>query len=419
MTMIMKKKNVLISGGIANIFEWYDYALFGHLASVISTKFFPHLDKSSALLETFFLFAVGYLMRPIGGVVFGSIGDKIGRKYALSASIICMSFPTMIMGIIPTYESIGIWSTIIMGIARMIQGFSMGGALTGSVSFIIEHTEKSKRGLMGSIPMFGICVGILFGSIVCNSIKAILSEEAFLDYGWRIPFIFGIFIMYVGFYIKKYTEETPVFEDIKKNHEIEKSPILEVLKNHKMQILISVLINSTGSVIFYLQAIYITSYLVEQKQFDQIYASYIINSCYVVMAVVTLLSGYLSDVIGRKKIFILLLLTILLTNFYVLDLIQENNNILTIFLGLNFFGILAAFYIGPEPAMQAEFYDSKIMNTALAISYNLATAIFGGTTPYILSLLMMKYNDIRSFSYYISFCCVLSLIGILLYRNNE
>ena len=415
----MKNKNVLISGGIANIFEWYDYALFGHLASVISTKFFPHLDKSSALIETFFLFAVGYLMRPIGGVVFGSIGDKIGRKYALSASIICMSFPTMIMGIIPTYESIGIWSTIIMGIARMVQGFSMGGALTGSVSFIIEHTEKSKRGLMGSIPMFGVCVGILFGSIVCNSIKAILSEEDFLDYGWRIPFIFGIFIMYVGFYIKKYTEETPVFEDIKKNHEIEKSPILEVLKNHKMQILISVLINSTGSVIFYLQAIYITSYLVEQKQFDQIYASYIINSCYVVMAVVTLLSGYLSDVIGRKKIFILLLLTILLTNFYVLDSIQENNNILTIFLGLNFFGILAAFYIGPEPAMQAEFYDSKIRNTALAISYNLATAIFGGTTPYILSLLMMKYNDIRSFSYYISFCCVLSLIGVTLYRKAK
>ena len=192
----MSKRKIIFSSGLANIFEWYDYALFGHFALILGAKFFPENDPNTSLLYAFLAFALGYLMRPLGGVFFGILGDRFGRKTALSASIMCMAVPTMTIGLLPTYDSIGITATILMIVARMLQGLSMGGALTGSISFVIEHAPKEHRGLAGSISMSSICIGILLGSIVAHSIKSLLPEESFNDWGWRVPFLIGIFIIF-------------------------------------------------------------------------------------------------------------------------------------------------------------------------------------------------------------------------------
>jgi len=414
----MNKQKLVFSSGIANTFEWYDYALFGLLAPIFSNKFFPENDPQVALLNGFLLFAVGYLMRPIGGIFFGIIGDKFGRKAALSASIICMAFPTTLISILPTYDSIGIWATILMVIVRMLQGISMGGALTGSVSFLIEHTDKKHRGIAGSIPMASIALGILLASLTLTIIRSFMSEEDFVSWGWRLPFVLGIFVMFAGFYIKKYTQETPLFNEIKARDQILKSPLKKAIKSYWLDIIISILINATGSVIFYMQAIYIMNYLTIERGVDGKDISYMVNISYIVMIFVTIFAGWLSDIVGRKKIFAINLIAIALSSFFLMD-IFAHGDLNSIWFAQIIFAIFAAMYIGPEPALQAEFFPTNVRNTALSLAYNTGTSLFGGTTPFVLHLLYYKTGNVLAASYYVIGCTLVSLTALIFYKDRS
>ena len=414
----MNKRKLILTSGVANTFEWYDYALFGHFAPILGQKFFPESDPSTAILQAFLVFAIGYLMRPLGGVFFGIIGDRFGRKTALSTAIMCMAVPTAAIGFLPTYETWGIASTALMIIVRMMQGLSMGGALTGSVSFVIEHSKKENRGLFGSISMASICVGILLGSIVSFAVKSAFTPEQFDAWAWRLPFIFGIAIYFAGIYIKKYTAETPLFEEAKARGEIVKSPLKTVFKHYWRDILISIFINMTGSIIFYLEAIYLISYLKINRGFPEEDVSNLINFCYVVMIFVTLFAGWLSDRIGRRKIFVINLIFIIIASPVLLK-IMETGEFMPVAVAQLFIAIIAAIYIGPEPALQAEFYPTAIRNTALSVSYNTATSIFGGTTPYIIESLIQNTGTITSSVYYIIVAAVLGLIALYFYEDRS
>lgn len=414
----MNKKKLIFSSGIAGVFEWYDFALFAHFALILTKKFFPGDDIAVSLLNTFAVFAMGYIMRPVGGIVFGIIGDKFGRRAALSMSVMCMALPTTLIGLLPTYDSIGFMATVLMVIARMLQGLSMGGALTGSMSFIIEHTEPKHRGFVGSITMCSLCIGVLLGSLVSSITQWMLSYEDFENWGWRIPFLLGILVMFAGLYIKRYTQETPVFTAIKGNDSLVKSPLKLVFKDYWFDMIISILINSTGSVLFYIQAVYMMNYLHMAKNIPHSTINYMINISYIVMAVVTLLSGYLSDVFGRRKIYVILTIIITFSIFMIMDMFEQGS-IRDIWIAQIILSILAALYIGAEPALQAEFYPTKIRNTALSLSYNIATSIFGGTTPYILQLLLNKTGVVTSAAYYIAGCAILSLGALYFYKNRS
>ena len=414
----VKNIKLLLAGSVANMFEWYDYALFGHLAGVMGTKFFPDsAGDTISLLEVFFVFAVGYIMRPLGGVVFGIIGDKLGRKMALSSSVICMSFPTIMMGLLPTYSAIGAASTIVMILARMLQGLSMGGALVGSITFNIEHTTKKHHGFVGSLSMAGICAGILLGSIVVASIKSVLSAEQFLSWGWRVPFLLGFFIFWMGLYIKRHVAETPVFECARDTGVLEASPLVYTLRHHSIDMLMSIFINSTGSVIFYMGAVFTLSFLKIRGLYDA-GSSWLLSGCYIMMTLITLASGWLSDVIGRRRFFyITISLTMLATPIIVNTL--QNGPLASIIVVQIILSFLAAMYIGPEPALQSEFYPANVRSTALSLSYNLATSIFGGTTPYAMMLILHKTGNLSYCIWYIEFCAVLSLIGLICYKDRS
>ena len=414
----MKKSKLIFIGGVANAFEWYDYALFGHFVAIISSKFFPACDAKAGLLQAFSVFAVGYLVRPLGGVFFGIIGDKFGRKTALSAAITCMAIPTVIMGLLPTYESIGIWSTIAMVMVRILQGLSMGGALTGSISFLIEHTNKRDRGLVSSISMSSICVGMLLGSLASFFTRIIFEEEFFLTYGWRLPFIIGIGVFFVGQYIKNYAQETPLFEESKYRGELEKNPFKKAITKHWPQMLTSIFINATGSIIFYMEAIYIASYLKITRGFSAHHVDYLINGCYILMIFATIFAGWLSDRMERRKIFIVNIMIIILCMPYLMD-IFETGGLWSVALAQITIALISAFYIGPEPALQAELYNTSTRSTALSISYNTATSLFGGTAPYIIEILLQRTGSISSAMYYISFTAALSLIALCLYKDNS
>ena len=414
----MNKAKLVFSSGIAGVFEWYDYALFSHFAIIFSKEFFPSDDPNVSLLNVFAVFAVGYLMRPLGGIVFGVIGDKFGRKVALSTSVMCMALPTAMIGLLPTYQSIGIAAPVLMIIARMLQGLSMGGALTGSMSFIIEHTKPQHRGFVGSIPMASICVGILLGSIVASITEWFLSAEQFESWGWRIPFLLGIFVMYAGLYIKRHTQETPMFTAAKAYSGLVQSPLKIVFKKYWFDMIISILINSTGSVLFYLQATYLMNYLHVAKHVPQSTIHYMTSISLVIMAIVAIFSGWLSDKLGRRKIYVMLNLLIISSIFTLMDIFQ-NGSIDGIWFAQIIVSIFAAMYIGAEPALQAEFYPTNIRNTALSLSYNTAVSVFGGTTPYIFHLLFQKTGVITSTGYYIVICSVFSLLALFFYRNRS
>ncbi len=413
----MNRGKLIFTSGIANVFEWYDYALFGHFAHIIGVKFFPEQDQNTNILQAFLVFALGYLMRPIGGLIFGILGDKFGRRYSLSLSMFCMAAPTAAIGFLPTYESWGISATILMVLTRMLQGLSMGGALTGSISFAIEHSKKNDRGFIGSIAMSGICIGILLGSFVAYIVQSILTEQEFLSFGWRIPFLLGVFIFFVGYYIKKHTKETPNFKNIEKKGNLLDKPLKIALQNYWREILASIMINSTGSVLFYLQAIYLTTYLKLVRGFKADDISIIITFSYMLMAILTIFAGKLSDKIGRKKIFYINLLAIIILTPFMLSIIHEGS-FLSVMIATIIIAILAAFYIGPEPALQAELYPDNIRNTALSLSYNISTSLFGGTAPYIIEYLVQNTGSIVSTIYYLialSFC---SFLGLLYYKRQ-
>ncbi len=414
----MNKKKLIFTSGIANAFEWYDYTLFAHLAPILSAKYFPDDDPNVSLLKGLLLFAVGYLMRPIGGIFFGIIGDKFGRRTALSLSVMCMAFPTAAIGLLPTYESIGVMATVFMVLIRMVQGLSMGGVLTGSISFVIEHTPKKHRGIAGSISMAGLCAGVLLGSLVSSGVRLGLSEESFLSWGWRVPFLLGVFIIFAGVYIRKHTQETPLFQEMQLQDAILTSPLKQVLKLYWFDIIISILINSTGSVIFYLQAIYMMNYLKLDRGMGDSSISYMVNISYIIMIFVTVFSGWLSDVIGRRKIYIITLIIIMGSSFTLLDVFENGSNA-GMWAAQIILAILAAVYIGAEPALQAEFFPTNVRNTALSVAYNTATSIFGGTTPYLVHLLVIKTGTITSAAYYLSACALMSLIALYFYKDRS
>ena len=413
----MNKRKLILTSGIANSFEWYDYALFAHFAPIIGQKFFPETDPSTALLHAFLVFAVGYLMRPIGGIFFGVIGDRFGRRAALSAAVICMAFPTAAIGFLPTYESIGITSTSLMIVVRMLQGLSMGGALTGSISFVIEHTPKEQRGFVSSFSMASICVGILLGSLVSYATKSVFTAEQFDVWAWRLPFLVGILIFFAGLYIKKHTEETPLFLESKMHGHVEEHPLKHAVKNHWSDMLVSILINCPGSVIFYIESVYLISYLKIHRGFGENEVSNLVNICYILMVFVTIFAGWLSDKIGRRKIFVINLLLIIASSHFLLE-VFEFGDFSSIIVAQVVIAILAAMYIGPEPALQAELYPTNIRSTALSVSYNMATSIFGGTAPFIMESLVQQ-RHLSSSLYYILACCALSLVALYFYVDRS
>jgi len=226
------------AGVFGNILEWYDFAIFGFLTPIISQLFFPKEDHLVAILMIYGVFATGYLMRPLGGILFGYIGDKQGRKLALQTSMIMMAVPTVLIGFIPTYEELGIYATILLIILRMLQGLSVGGELMGSISYLVEIAPPNKKHFYGSFTLFSAVGGLLLGSTVVTILSSILGDEVMSLWGWRVPFIGGLFIFFFGLWLRKGMDESPAFLVKKEqSQKLYKSPFQEVIKTMFKKIL--------------------------------------------------------------------------------------------------------------------------------------------------------------------------------------
>lgn len=410
-------RKIVISGMIGNALEWYDFALYGHFALIISKLYFPLEDNYLSMIITFSVFAAGFIMRPVGGLLFGYIGDRYGRKSSLILSILSMAIPTACIGLLPTYEQIGITAPILLLIIRLLQGLSLGGGFSGCIAFIVEHAPDKQRGLYGSSSIFSMCAGILLGLIVANIFSYSLEPESFETWGWRIPFLISFIIGLVAIYIKDNLQESPKYLAAKANKAISVRPLRELLTNYRAKLLIAIGIYLTVTVPFYTLMIFMNSLMTKYLAYSTNDAI-LINSISIIIHMILLpLAAFFSDKFGRKTIlsiaiyaFILLCLPI----FYLLN----NSNFIYPLIAQILFAIALAFYIAPVPALLVELFPTRIRLTGIALSYNISAAIFGGTTPAVATWLLKVTDNIYSLAFYIVSFAILSLISLSYFKDK-
>ncbi|WP_456464636.1 MFS transporter [Persephonella sp.] len=405
-----KHSKTLFAGMVGNVLEWYDFVVYGFLAVIIGELFFPSEDPTVSLLKSFGAFAVGFVMRPVGAVLFGQIGDKYGRKKALTISILLMAFSTTAIGLLPTYAQIGILAPILLILLKLFQGLSVGGEYTTSVSFIVEHAPQDKRGLFGSVGILGAVVGILLGSASGAVITKILPEDDLYSWGWRVLFFTGILLGMVGYYVRKNIDETPKFLELEYEEMIDKQPLVDVFKKARKEFIKTFSLSTFQAVGFYTIFVYIANHLTVFVKFPKSTALTINTISMVVLALLIPFFGWLSDKIGRKPI-ILFSTGFTVIASYPLFKFVSSGSIENALIGQIIFAVVVAGFMSILPTTLVEIFPTQIRNTGYSVGYNLPFAIFGGTAPLISTYLIKITGDINSPAFYLIFAAAIAFIA--------
>ena len=398
----------VVAGSIGNMLEWYDFALYGYFAPVFAALFFPSESQLVSLLSAFSVFAVGFLARPIGALIFGYWGDTIGRRTTLAWSVILMAVPTCGVGLLPTFETIGIAAPLALICFRFLQGLSVGGEFTGSVTFLVEHAPSSRRGYTGSWAGFSAQAGALLGSGVSTVITLSVSEEALHRWAWRLPFVLGSAIGIVGWYLRRRIPESPAFERASQAGELSSSPIHDVFTSHWPALARLIGLVWLHGVAFYLLYVYLTTYLVMVTSVPRGTVLTINSICMALLAVLIPVMGALSDRVGQRPMLILGAAGLSLASYPVFSLLTGGNP--PVMLAAQMMAtVLVACYMGPFFAAVAELFPTAYRYTGLSVGYNISSALFGGTAPLIATLLIEWRGNILAPSFYLSLSALIAL----------
>jgi MHS family proline/betaine transporter-like MFS transporter len=404
----MNKKDLRVIGaaGAGNILEFYDFTLYAAFASTIAMLFFPIESLELSLIATFGIFAIGFVVRPLGAILFGHIGDKYGRKTSLVFSILLMAFPTFLIGIIPTYESIGIWAPVLLTLCRLLQGICAGGEYTGAAIFTLEHILPKRRGLVGGILIL-TCVG---GALLASLIAIFINSLNLPDWKWRLAFMFGGIIGIISIYIRLKLEETKVFEELRANKKIIEIPLLSVLREQKKSLFTMITVGGLNGATIYTLFGYSVSYLIHTANISSeiAYMSSIVGL--VSLMITAPFFGHLADRLGSKVIMFFGASGVSIFS-YIYYTGFMSQDILTIFVSQITLGILAAMYVGPQHLFSLSLFSPEERMTGISLGYALGMALIGGTTPIISSYLIMKTGDATTPFLWLSFSAILAVIS--------
>ncbi|HXX76545.1 MAG TPA: MFS transporter [Nitrospiraceae bacterium] len=397
----------LLAGAIGNVLEWYDFALYGYFAPIFAVLFFPSEHPSLSLITAFGVFAIGFLARPVGAILFGYWGDTLGRRDALAWSVLLMAIPTCLVGVLPTYEMIGIAAPLALTLCRFLQGLSVGGEFTGSVTFLVEHAGPSQRGYVGSWAGFSAQVGALLGSGIGALFALSLPQDSLHHWGWRVPFVLGGLIAVAGWYLRTRAKESPAFELVRQSGVLSTSPLRDVVVDHRAPLGKLIGLVWLHGVAFYLLYVFLTTYLVTVTTISLGAVLALNTGCMTLLALLIPVAGRCSDMVGHKP---LLLggaggLTIFS---YPLFLWLTSADLPYMAAAQVLLTIMVSCYMGPFFAATAELFPTRHRYTGLSLGYNIASALFGGTAPLVATVLIGWSGNTHAPSFYLSFCAAVS-----------
>jgi len=380
-------QRAITAGVIGNVLEWYDFGVYGYLVPTISALFFPASDPMNGLLLTFAVFGVGFVMRPIGSIVFGIYGDRKGRRKALSAVIFVMAVSTFAIGLLPTYSQVGIAAPILLVVVRLFQGLSTGGEFGGSSAYIVEYAPQHRRGLFGSFQLVGVASGFLLGSLTAALLNSALSAEDRLAWGWRLPFLFGIAVGLVGIYMRWRISDTPKYTELEEQGAVATAPLVEALARHPRETLLAFGSTLFNTVAYYIALIYMNNYMVNVGKLPQAVALWITTGSLAVMILLLPGLGALSDRVGRRPLMIFACAAYVVLGVPFFLMASSGNTALTVFAMLLMM-VCYAPYAATCASFLTEIIPTRVRYTSMSVGYNVAVAIFGGFAPFIATWLV-------------------------------
>lgn len=411
-----EEKKILAATLVGTTIEWYDFFIYAQAAGLVfASQFFKPLGEDNATLAQVVSWAtlgISFLFRPLGAMVAGHLGDKIGRKRVLAATLILMGAATAAIGFLPTYGSIGVAAPLLLVLLRVIQGFSAGGEWGGAALLAVEHAPRNKRGLFGSYPQLGVPLGLAAATAVLLILTAIVGKDGYIEWAWRLPFLLSVLLVIVGAIVRSRVAESPIFEEIRERAEQSSAPLGVMLRQHPLLVLKAALIFAANNAVGYMVIAFMGSYATKALKMpqQQVFIAVIIAS--VAWALLTLWSGAFSDKIGRRQAFMVgyISLFILIVPVW---LMVDTGKISLFAIGLLLLIPGLALSYGPQSAMYAELFPRSIRFSGVSVSYALGSILGGAFSPMIAQLLLDKTGSSWSIGVYLMILMAISMVATL------
>jgi MHS family proline/betaine transporter-like MFS transporter len=412
-----RSREAVLAGVIGNTLEWFDFAVYGYFVTTLSKLFFPSSDPIASLLAAYAAFGVGFFMRPVGSIVFGIYGDRYGRRRALSAVIFLMAISTLAIGLLPTYDQVGVAAPILLVLARLVQGLSAGGEWGGSTAYIVEYAPEGRRGFIGSWQQVSVGGGFLLGSLAGTVLSFALSSEALTSWGWRVPFLLGIVVGGIGAYLRWRLPDTPKYTQIEETHAVAHAPLKEALTTHLPETATAFGITLHNTVAYYIALLYMTGYFISVAKLPQPTAQLIGTICLAIFVVLIPFTGRLSDRIGRRPLLMASCIGYAILS-YPLLILGSSGSVAFAFVAQFVMIFFQSLYAGPCPATYAELFPTRVRYTALSVGYNLAVALFGGFAPFIATWLIRETGNPLAPAFYLIAAAVITLVILTRIRET-
>ena len=411
---------VVVASLIGTTVEWYDFFLYGSAAALVFNKlFFPDFDPLTGTLLAFATYALGFVARPVGGLVFGHFGDRIGRKRLLMLSLVLMGLATVLIGLLPTYAQIGIWAPAALILLRLIQGFAVGGEWGGAVLMAAEHGDAARRGFWASWPQAGVPAGNLIAAAVLAVMAAVQTEADFLAWGWRVPFVLSAVLVIVGWYIRNRVSESPMFEEEAGTAEAPpKVPAVDVLRERPKALAIGAGLRVGENISYYILTVFSLTFLVDvSKESRSVALNALLVGAAVQLVAIPLLA-LLSDRIGRRPVYAVGAFGLAAWSFVMFGLLGSGNNgsiILALVVGLVLHGAM----YGPQAAFITELFPTRIRYSGVSLAYQLTSIVAGSLAPIIALWLYKQYGSATPVAIYVGAACLISGVTALLARETR
>jgi MFS transporter, MHS family, proline/betaine transporter len=406
------KYRITLAGALGNLLEWYDFGLYGLLAPVLASLFFPGQSHLVSLLEAYGGFAVGFAMRPIGAAVLGHWGDRVGRRFVLTLSVTLMGVATVALGLLPTYKTIGVWAPVLLILIRLFQGFSVGGEFVDSVTYLVEASSPDRRGIAGSVANIGSTAGMLLAAGVAALVTSWASAAVLASWAWRVPFLLGGVIATVAYYLRQHLPET-MYEAEAKEQTRHESPLRQAIRQDKWILLATVLFTSGYGIADYLSMVFLPTYAHEFGRIAEEQALRINTAGQALALVIVPLAGWLSDRAFTRRSMLAAAFFIEAAVAWEVFRLAGHTGVAGLWVAQLTLAFLLAIVMGTAPAMLAEQFPPGYRVSAHAVAFNIGIGIAGGTAPMVAVALIRVFSNPMAAAGYLIFAAVFSAVSVL------